>query len=120
MQLQKARPMKLTKFAILPLFLFMVACATQPTWSPSSSNRELGVARVSYEHARTEQPVLSDAQAVQLATNRCATWGFAHAELIPGELRDCSVQDSEGCDLWKVTREYRCTGEGSFPRTAAR
>ena len=118
--LLKARPMTLTKLAILPVFLFMGACATQPTWSPSSSNRELGVARVSYEYPKFEEPQMSDAQAEQVAANRCAAWGFARAEMIAGELRDCSVSKDGSCDLWKVTREYRCTGEGSFARTAAR
>ena len=117
--------MTLSKFAILPVFLgpilsMMSACATQPSWSPSSSNRELGVARVAYEHAKSEDPVMSDTQAVQLAMNRCETWGYARAEMIPGELRECSVQNGDSCDVWKVTREYRCTTEGSLARTAAR
>ena len=120
MQLQKARPMKLSKFAILPFFLFMVACATQPTWSPSSSNRELGVARVAYEHAKLQEPVLSDAQASRLAMNRCATWGFDQAQMIPGELRECSLKDGDSCDLWKVTREYRCSNDGTYARAASR
>ena len=65
--------MTLTTLATLFIVLFLTACATQPAWSPSSSNRELGVARVAYEHARSEAPVLSDAQAARLATNRCET-----------------------------------------------
>ena len=120
MQLQKARPMTHSKLAILPVFLVVAACASVPKWSPSSSNRELGVARVAYEYTRFEEPQMSDAEAVQLAANRCAAWGFARAEMIPGELRDCSVKDGDSCDLWKITREYRCTGDGSLPRTAAR
>jgi hypothetical protein len=120
MQLQKARPMTLSKLAILPVFLAMAACASAPKWSPSSSSRELGVARVAYEYPKFEEPVMSDAEAVQVAANRCAAWGFTRAEMIPGELRDCSVQNDGTCDLWKITREYRCTGEGSMSRTAAR
>ena len=112
--------MNVPKLAILPVFLVLAACSSVPKWSPSSSNRELGVARVSYEHARSEAPVMNDAQAVQLAANRCAAWGYARAEMIPGELRDCSVSKDGSCDLWRVTREYRCSGEGSYPRTAAR
>src|SRR4051812_17331623 len=112
--------MTLTKFLIVPLFLGMAACATQPSWSPSSSNRELGVARVAYEYPRFAEPALSDAQAVQLATNRCTGWGFARAEMIPGELRDCSVRNGESCDLWRVTREFQCTTEGSLARAASR
>jgi len=63
---------------------------------------------------------MSDAQAVQLATSRCASWGFARAEMIPGELRDCSVSNEGSCDLWKITREYQCSGEGSYARAASR
>jgi YecR-like lipoprotein len=112
--------MTLTTLATLFIVLFLSACATQPSWSPSGSNRELGVARVAYEHARFEEPALSDVQAVQLAADRCATWGFGHAQMIPGELRECSVRNGEVCDIWKVTREYQCTGEGSLARAAAR
>ena len=112
--------MTLTKLALLPVFLVMVACATQPTWSPSSSSRELGVARVAYEHAKFQEPQLSDTQAVQLATNRCETWGFSHADMIPGELRECSVKNGDSCDVWKVTREYQCSTGGAYARAASR
>ena len=112
--------MTLSKIAILPIFLAMAACASVPKWSPSSSSRELAVARVSYEYPKFEEPVMSDAEAVQVATHRCAAWGYMRVEMIPGELRDCSVKDGDGCDLWKITREYRCTADGSMSRTAAR
>ena len=113
------------KIAILPVFLAPIlitisACSSAPSWSPSSSSRELAVARVAYEYPKFEEPVMSDAEAVQVATHRCAGWGFTRAEMIPGELRDCSVSKDGSCDLWKITREYRCTGEGSYSRTAAR
>ena len=112
--------MTLTNLALLPVFLVLAACATQPKWSPSSSNRELGVARVAYEHARSEQPRMSDMQAVQLATSRCETWGFTRVQMIPGELRECSVQNGDSCDVWKVTREYHCLDGGGLARTASR
>lgn len=112
--------MTLTTLATVFIVLFLTACATQPSWSPSSSNRELGVARVAYEHAKRQEPVLSDAQAARLATNRCATWGFDQAEMIPGELRECSLKNGDSCDLWKVTREYRCSSNGTYARAASR
>lgn len=111
--------MTLSKLAIVPVLL-LTACATQPKWSPSSSNRELGVARVAYEYASFEEPAMSDAQAVRVATNRCEAWGFSLAEMIPGELRDCSVSKDGSCDLWKVTREYRCSGGGGYAQAASR
>lgn len=112
--------MTLNPLAIIPVILFLAACASVPKWSPSSSNRELGVARVSYEHGRAEKPAMSDAEAVKLATSRCAGWGFSRADMIPGELRDCSVTSNGSCELWKITREYRCSGEGSYARAASR
>jgi hypothetical protein len=113
--------MMLTKLAILvPVFLVLAACATQPKWSPSSNNRGLGVARVAYEYPKFQEPAMSDAEAMTLAANRCAAWGFARAEMIPGELRDCSVSKDGICDLWKVTREYQCTGGGSYAQAASR
>jgi hypothetical protein len=112
--------MTLSKLAILPVFLAMTACASAPQWNPSNSSRELAVARVSYEYARAHEPTLSDMQAVELAQNRCQAWGYSRAEMIPGELRDCSVKDEGSCELWKVTREYQCSGEGAYARAASR
>jgi YecR-like lipoprotein len=112
--------MTLTKLALLLASLAMAACATQPQWSPSGSSRDLGVARVSYEYSKFHEPQMSDAAAAQLAANRCASWGFVRAEMIPGELRDCSVSNDGSCDLWKVTREYRCSGAGAYAQAASR
>ncbi|HTU68145.1 MAG TPA: YecR family lipoprotein [Steroidobacteraceae bacterium] len=112
--------MTLARILVLPLFLLMAACATQPQWNPDNSSRDLSIARVSYEYPKFEEPVMSDTDASRIASNRCSAWGFPHAEMIPGELRDCSVADGASCSLWKVTREYRCTGEGSTPQIAAR
>jgi hypothetical protein len=111
--------MKLRHLILVPV-LFLAACATQPTWSPSSSNRVLGVARVAYEYSPVDEPTMSDAQAEQLASSRCAAWGYARAEMIPGELRDCSVGKNDSCDLWKITREYQCAGAGSYAQAASR
>jgi hypothetical protein len=111
--------MKLRHLTLLPI-LFLAACATQPSWSPSSSNRVLGVARVAYEYSPVAEPTMSDAQAAQLAASRCAAWGYARAEMIPGELRDCSVSHDNSCALWKVTREYRCASAGSYAQAASR
>lgn len=111
--------MTLSKLAILPVFLAMVACASAPKWNPTNSSRDLAVARVAYEYANNE-PTLSDLQALELAQNRCNTWGYSKAEMIPGELRDCSVKDEGSCELWKITREYQCSGEGAYAHAASR
>jgi hypothetical protein len=112
--------MTLTKLAILPVFLAMAACASAPQWNPSNSSRDLAVARVAYEYASTHEPALSDLKALELAQNRCNTWGYTKAEMIPGELRDCSVKEEGSCELWKITREYQCSGDSAYARSASR
>jgi hypothetical protein len=112
--------MTLSKIAILPIFLALAACASAPQWNPADSSRDLAVARVSYEYTISNEPTLSDAQAFELAQNRCKAWGYSNAEMIPGELRDCSVEDEGSCGLWKVTREYQCSGEGAYAHAASR
>jgi YecR-like lipoprotein len=112
--------MTLSKFAILPVFLVVAACSSAPQWNPDSSSRKLAVARVSYEYGSASEPVLSDAQAFELAQIRCNTWGYSSAEMIPGELQDCSVEAEGTCALWKVTREYQCSAGGGNAQTASR
>src|SRR5262245_36582387 len=104
--------MTLTKFAILPVFLAMTACASAPQWNADNSSRNLAVARVSYEYVGSNEPELSDMQALELAQNRCNTWGFSAVEMIPGDLLDCSIEGEGSCALWKVTREYQCSTGG--------
>ena len=106
---------------LIPVFLMAVGCASAPHgWIPSDSDRELAIVRVSYEYAKASDPRLTDTQAGEIAGNRCATWGYERAEVIPGNLRKCSVKSGERCDLWKVTREYQCTKDAAFAATLAR
>ena len=114
-----------TTFAslITSSLIALAGCATSGHWSASGGNRELGVVKVSYEYAQAEEPQLNDAQAnVQanvLAENRCNTWGYARAQLIPGVVRDCTAADGNACAVWKVTREYQCRhDEGNAPALA--
>ena len=93
---------------LIPAFSLLGACATTQHWSPSGGDREIGIVKVSYEHADAVEPELSTAQADQMADNRCKTWGYRDAELIPGLLRSCTNADGNRCELWKVTREYQC------------
>jgi hypothetical protein len=112
--------MTLSKFAILPVFLVLAACASAPRWNPDNSSRTLAVARVSYEYGSANEPKLSDAQAFELAQSRCNAWGYPSAEMIPGELQDCSIEAEGACAQWKVTREYQCSAGRSHAQTASR
>jgi hypothetical protein len=96
---------------LIPAFSILGACATSERWSPAGGDRETGIVKVSYEHGDEAEPDLSEAQADQMADNRCKTWGYRDAELIPGLLRSCTNEEGNRCELWKVTREYQCQND---------
>jgi hypothetical protein len=104
----------LSTIAAAALFLSLTACATSRQWNVSGGDRSEGVVRVSYEYPEFEQPELSDEQAMQIATSRCNGWGYEDAEPIAGQIRQCGNMDGANCNLWTVTREYRCTQDASF------
>ncbi len=93
---------------LIPAFSLLGACATTERWSPAGGDRDPGIVKVSYEHPDEAEPVLSAAQADQMAGSRCKTWGYRDAELIPGLVRSCTNEEGNRCELWKVTREYQC------------
>lgn len=95
--------------------LGLAGCATTPhQWGVSGGDREQGVVRVSYEYPEFHQPEVTDEQALAVALNRCAGWGYKDAEPIAGQLRQCSNKNGSNCDLWTVTREYQCTANASY------
>jgi hypothetical protein len=95
------------------LFLGLGACATTDQWSAAGGSRETGVVRVSYEYLEFQQPEVDDADAEQLALNRCNAWGYREAEPIAGQIRQCANMDDGNCNLWSVTREFQCTNGDS-------
>jgi hypothetical protein len=93
------------------LVLGLSACVSARQWSATGGDRESGVVRVSYQYPEFHQPTVSDAQAMQLAANRCAAWGYRRAEPVAGLVRECSNMDGGNCDLWTVTREFQCSSD---------
>jgi hypothetical protein len=105
---------------LMSVLLMSLGCATSSHWAVSGGDRENGIVRVSYEYPEFEEPTLSEAAAAKLALSRCSGWGYESAELIPGQLRQCSNKDDGDCDLWKVTREYQCRTDLSFAGSLAK
>lgn len=112
--------MKHRHLLLLPAlaWLAVTGCATSEHWSAAGGNKDIGVVRLSYEYPESQEPVMNEIKADQIADNRCSTWGYQRAELIPGVLRDCSIEDGNRCSVWKVTREYQCANETSAPTLA--
>ena len=102
------------------LLLGLVGCALPTQWTLSGGDREAGVVRVAYEYPEFRQPTLSDEQALKIAASRCGGWGYAQAEPIAGQIRQCSNMNGANCDLWTVTREYQCVDAASFAGNLAK
>src|SRR5687768_2615499 len=104
----------------LLLLTSLAGCATGKQWAVTDSDRHEGLVRVSYEFTQSQEPQLSEQQAMKLAESRCNGWGYDEAEPIAGQLRQCSSMNDGNCELWKVTREFQCTREVAFADQLAR
>lgn len=117
-----SRCTSIVRVVVQSLFIFAVAgCASTPKWSSAGGNRQAGLVRLSYQYPEYRQPEISDAQAEQLALNRCHAWGYEQADPLAGQIRQCANMDGGNCDLWTVTREYQCkTDEGGYASRLSR
>lgn len=96
----------------LCLSLILVGCATaQKQWVPTGGSRADGTVRLSYETHAYERAVTDDAQGVQMARQRCRSWGYEDAEPFGGTTRQCQEQTTYGCSRMLVTAEYQCLGD---------
>jgi hypothetical protein len=107
------RPLRRVIFLPALLILAVTGCVSSKQWTATGGNKEAGLVRVSYQYPEFHQPDVSDVQAMVLAENRCAAWGYKRAEPVAGLVRECGNMEAGNCDLWTVTREFQCSsGEG--------
>lgn len=100
--------------AALTLGALLSGCAVTKNWSATGGSRADGVVRLSYEVGEMETAQLNETQAVNLAAQRCKTWGYAGAEAFGGVTRQCNRMGGlSGCAQWMVTKEFQCTGTGT-------
>lgn len=85
-------------------------CATAINWQPVSGSRADGVVRLAFEYGMFQSPRVDEAQALQLATQRCAVWGYTGAEAFGAATTQCTQTNQYGCARTMVTKEYQCTG----------
>lgn len=94
--------------------LLLSGCTTTKEWAATGGSRSDGVVRLSYELGELETAILNEEQAINLATQRCKTWGYDGAEAFGGITRQCNTMGGfSGCARWLVTKEYQCTGTGT-------
>lgn len=101
-------PLNIAAITLVLTLVGLAGCATSKQWSVSGADKSAGIVRVSYEYPEFKEPMLSDAQAAELAANRCDSWGYDAIEPIDGQIRQCANKNGDNCELWKVTREFLC------------
>lgn len=115
------------------LFLSLViaaltGCAAQKPieWSAVGGSRSDATVKLAYNYKfGTPNPDIN--QAIHLAKSRCASWGYASAELFGGESKVCNGTVEPGllgtpmCSgEWTVTKEFQCTGEGNASQSSTK
>jgi hypothetical protein len=103
------------RLAIAALVLITASgCTTTRDWSATGGSRADGVVRLAYEQGEFETVQVSETQAIDLASRRCASWGYNGAEAFGGITRDCTQMGGfGGCSRYRITKEFQCTGEGN-------
>jgi hypothetical protein len=97
---------------VLAVFVLavLVGCATTKTLQATGGSRSDGVVRLSFEYGAFENPKVDEAQAHEVARERCKVWGYSDADPFGGVTRICNQTGMYGCTAWLVTKEYQCTG----------
>jgi hypothetical protein len=89
----------------------LASCATTKDWAATGGSRSDGTVKLSYQYGMFESPKVSEQQAVELATSKCAAWGYSGAQAFGGEFKTCNAYNGYGsCVSWLVTAEYQCLG----------
>ncbi|SHN56261.1 YecR family lipoprotein [Desulfovibrio litoralis] len=77
---------------LLPVFMLMLSsCAVKKDWAATGGSRADATVRLSYSYGGFEQPVVDEAQALAVATQRCQSWGYTGADLRTFVIALCSV-----------------------------
>lgn len=93
----------------LAIFLALTACTVDKQLDATGGSRADGVVELSYEIGMFQSAKIDWAKADQDAAQRCAAWGYSHAERFGGERRQCNEPSNAGCAQWFVTINYQCT-----------
>lgn len=96
--------------ALLILTSALSGCAVHKHFVPVGGSRSDGTIKMAFDHGMFENPQVDANQARALAKQRCAAWGYSDAEAFGSSMKTCIMGSSSGCNTWRVTVEYQCTG----------
>lgn len=106
----------LTSLGII-LLVSAIGCAKQvhKTWDATGGSRADATIELSFDYyPATEQPILSDEQAMSTALQRCQSWGYQEVEPFGGTKRESVVENGAWGQTTRViiTKTYQCIGKG--------
>lgn len=92
-------------------------CATKREWVAVGGSRADAIVKLGYDAHGFENPTLDDQQAIRLASQRCAAWGYTGgAEPFAMQPPQCLFPGPVSCGGWRITKDFQCLGPG--PATA--
>ncbi len=97
-------------FAALLATAALSGCAVQATMVPTGGSRADGTVKLSYDYGSMQIPKVDQEQGLAAAKARCAAWGYTGVEPFGGSTQTCVNQSLGGCNTFRVTVEYQCTG----------
>jgi hypothetical protein len=103
--------MKKTSVIFAVAAFALSACAVQKQWIPTGGSRSDGVVKLSYEYGGLQVPTVDNEAGVALAKEKCAVWGYSGAQAFGGTIKTCASRDMYGCNGYRVTAEFQCTGQ---------
>lgn len=112
---------KLTCLLAMAVAVAMMAgCAAKPVhkdWIAVGGSRSDATIKLGYTYNPvTEIPTLNQQQALDLATQKCQTWGYERAEPFGSVMENCGQVQYNGfagpqCVKMNATAEFQCVGK---------
>lgn len=106
--------------ALAMVVVMMAGCAAKPVykdWMAVGGSRSDATIKLGYTYnSAKEIPTLNQQQALDLATQKCQTWGYERAEPFGSVMENCgqSVYDpwtGPACIKMNATAEFQCVGK---------
>ena len=91
--------------------VILSGCAVQKTPVCTGGSRADGTVDMAYEYGMFEVPEVNWQVAANTAQRRCMNWGYKNAESFGGGMSNCISYSSSGCNKWRVTNTFQCTGK---------
>ena len=95
----------------MAFFTFLLlGCAVTKEYAATGGSRADGIIKLSYEQRRFEIPNINEQQGLNLARDRCKSWGYNDAQSFGGVIRTCNESGLSSCEQWLITKDYQCLG----------